>query len=48
MAAWIRALKAGSLIWSPSWRSMARRTLPSRAEVEELLGIREGGSVGEG
>ena len=34
----IRALRAGSLIFSFSWMSMARRTLPSRLELKSLAG----------
>ena len=34
----IRALKAASLIFSPSWMSMARRAFPSRLELKSFLG----------
>src|ERR1700691_3236800 len=33
-----RALRAGSLIFSFSWMSMARRMLPSRLELKSLAG----------
>src|ERR1700690_1571927 len=38
MAARISVLKAVSFISSPSWRSMARRGLPSRLELNSALG----------
>jgi hypothetical protein len=37
-AAWMSFLKAASLRVSPSWMSMARRTLPSRLELKSLVG----------
>ena len=37
-AARTRAFSASSLIFSPSWKSMARRVLPSRLELKRPEG----------
>src|SRR5262249_19497777 len=42
------AFNAFPSILSPSWRSMARRVLPSRLELKRPEGSSSGGALGEG
>ena len=47
-AARMSVFSAFSLIFSPSWKSMARLTFPSRLELNEARRILEGRPLGEG
>ena len=47
-AARMSCLKAASLIFSPSRRSIARRVFPSRLELKSFPGVFDGGSAKEG
>ena len=47
-AARMSAFKAGSSIFSPSWKSMARRVLPSRLELNRPEGSFSERALGEG
>ena len=47
-AARMSAFSAFSLILSPSWISMARRTLPSRLELKRPARVVQRGALGEG